>query len=76
MESYDKIPTSDLLFNVSEIIAFLSQSTTLERGTVIMTGTPSGVAMGMKDQKYLQDGDEVEVSITQIGTLVNKMRFE
>lgn len=41
-----------------------------------MTGTPSGVAMGMKDQKYLQDGDEVEVSITQIGTLVNKMRFE
>lgn len=69
-------PTSDLLFNVSEIIAFLSQSTTLERGTVIMTGTPSGVAMGMKDQKYLQDGDEVEVSITQIGTLVNKMRFE
>lgn len=69
-------PTSDLLFKVSQIIAFLSQSTTLERGTVIMTGTPSGVAMGMKDQKYLQDGDEVEVCITQIGTLVNKMRFE
>lgn len=67
--------TDDLLFNVPKIIAFISQSTTLEAGTVIMTGTPSGVAMGMKEPKYLNNGDVVEVSIEQIGTLSNKMDF-
>lgn len=67
--------TNDLLFNVAKIIAFISQSTTLEKGTVIMTGTPSGVAMGMKEPKYLENGDLVEVSIEKIGTLSNKMKF-
>ncbi|EGW35560.1 uncharacterized protein SPAPADRAFT_146930 [Spathaspora passalidarum NRRL Y-27907] len=67
--------TDDLLFNVPKIIAFISQETTLEQGTVIMTGTPSGVAMGMKEPKYLKNGDEVEVEISQIGTLSNKMDF-
>ncbi|KAI5956626.1 hypothetical protein KGF57_003433 [Candida theae] len=68
--------TNDLLFNIPKIIAFISQSTTLEQGTVIMTGTPSGVAMGMKPSpKYLQNNDEVQVEISQIGTLSNKMDF-
>ncbi|KAG5418669.1 hypothetical protein I9W82_004197 [Candida metapsilosis] len=67
--------TDDLLFNVAKIISFISQSTTLEQGTVIMTGTPSGVAMGMKEPKYLKHNDEVEVEISQIGTLSNKMDF-
>ncbi|KAG5416684.1 hypothetical protein I9W82_005648 [Candida metapsilosis] len=67
--------TDDLLFNVAKIISFISQSTTLEQGTVIMTGTPSGVAMGMKEPKFLQHNDEVEVEISQIGTLSNKMDF-
>ncbi|RCK66978.1 Fumarylacetoacetate hydrolase domain-containing protein 2 [Candida viswanathii] len=68
--------TGDLLFSVSKIIAFLSQETTLEQGTVIMTGTPSGVCLGMKPPKYLQNGDEVKVAITEIGTLANKMDFQ
>lgn len=68
-------PTNDLLFNVAKIISFISQNTTLEQGTVIMTGTPSGVAMGMKEPKYLQNGDVVEVEISEIGTLSNKMDF-
>jgi 2-keto-4-pentenoate hydratase/2-oxohepta-3-ene-1,7-dioic acid hydratase in catechol pathway len=67
--------TDDLLFNVPKIISFISQSTTLEKGTVIMTGTPSGVAMGMKEPKYLQNGDVVSVYIDKIGTLSNKMSF-
>ncbi|KAK6460360.1 hypothetical protein DFJ63DRAFT_290462 [Scheffersomyces coipomensis] len=67
--------TDDLLFNVPKIIAFISQGTTLEKGTVIMTGTPSGVAMGMKSPKYLNHNDVVEVSIEKIGTLHNKMDF-
>jgi 2-keto-4-pentenoate hydratase/2-oxohepta-3-ene-1,7-dioic acid hydratase in catechol pathway len=41
-----------------------------------LTGTPSGVAMGMKEPKYLNDGDVVEVSITRLGSVKNKMVFE
>lgn len=66
--------TSDLLFGVKDIVSFVSQGTTLEQGTVIMTGTPSGVAMGMKPQpRYLQDGDVVKVSIDKLGSVQNKM---
>jgi 2-keto-4-pentenoate hydratase/2-oxohepta-3-ene-1,7-dioic acid hydratase in catechol pathway len=68
--------TSDLLFGVREIISFISQGTTLEKGTVIMTGTPAGVAMGMKPPRYLTDGDVVEVAIQHLGSVRNKMVFE
>lgn len=67
--------TSDLLFGVKRIVSFLSQGTTLETGTLIMTGTPAGVAMGMKPPKYLKDGDQVEVRIGGLGSLKNKMKF-
>ncbi|EXJ56368.1 uncharacterized protein A1O5_12635 [Cladophialophora psammophila CBS 110553] len=67
--------TSDLLFGVRKIVSFLSQGTTLETGTLIMTGTPAGVALGMKVPKYLTDGDEVEVKIGGLGSLKNKLRF-
>ncbi|OGM40721.1 fumarylacetoacetate hydrolase family protein [Aspergillus bombycis] len=68
--------TSDLLFNVPHLISFLSQGTTLEKGTIIMTGTPSGVAMGMTPPKYLKAGDIVEVSIEGLGSTKNIMAFE
>lgn len=68
--------TSDLRFNVKEIIAFLSQGTTLEKGTVVMTGTPSGVGMGRKPPVYLQNGQVVEVRIEKLGSIKNRMRFE
>nr|XP_036586894.1 fumarylacetoacetate hydrolase family protein [Colletotrichum truncatum]KAF6797451.1 fumarylacetoacetate hydrolase family protein [Colletotrichum truncatum] len=68
--------TGDLLFGVEEIVSFCSQGTTLEAGTVILTGTPSGVAMGIKPPKYLNDGDVVEVRISKLGGVKNKMAFE
>jgi 2-keto-4-pentenoate hydratase/2-oxohepta-3-ene-1,7-dioic acid hydratase in catechol pathway len=68
--------TNDLLFGVKRIISFVSQGTTLEAGTVIMTGTPAGVAMGMKVPKYLKDGDMVEVEIEHLGRTRNVMSFE
>jgi len=69
--------TNDLLFGVRDIISFLSQGTTLEKGTVIMTGTPAGVAMGMKPSpRYLNDGDVVEVRIQGLGSCKNRMVFE
>ena len=68
--------TNDLLFNVNMIVSFISQGTTLEKGTVIMTGTPAGVAMGMKEPRWLKDGDVVEVRIEGLGKVENKMVFE
>lgn len=68
--------TSDLRFDVEDIIAFLSQGTTLESGTVIMTGTPSGVGLGRNPPVYLKNGQTVEVSIEKLGIVKNKMVFE
>jgi 2-keto-4-pentenoate hydratase/2-oxohepta-3-ene-1,7-dioic acid hydratase in catechol pathway len=69
--------TDDLLFGVRAIISFLSQGTTLEKGTVILTGTPAGVAMGMKPKpQYLKDSDVVEVRIEGLGSCKNRMVFE
>ncbi|KAJ3493420.1 hypothetical protein NLG97_g4743 [Lecanicillium saksenae] len=75
-EERQNSPTNDLLFGVKELVSFCSQGTTLEVGTVILTGTPSGVAMGMKEPKYLKDGDEVEVRISHLGSVRNRMVFE
>lgn len=75
-EERQSSPTNDLLFGVKEVVSFCSQGTTLEPGTVILTGTPSGVAMGMTEPKYLQDGDVVEVQISQLGSVKNRMVFE
>ncbi|KAH7323194.1 hypothetical protein B0I35DRAFT_459318 [Stachybotrys elegans] len=75
-EERQNTSTGDLLFGVEEIISFVSQGTTIEAGTIILTGTPSGVAMGMKEPKYLNDGDVVEVSISGLGNVKNVMAFE
>ncbi|KAI9026367.1 fumarylacetoacetate hydrolase family protein [Hyaloraphidium curvatum] len=69
-------PTSDLIFSVPKIISFLSAGYTLLPGTVIMTGTPSGVGMAMGPDALLKDGDVVDVSITGLGTLSNRMVHE
>ena len=68
--------TDDLIFNVQEIIAFVSQGTTLEAGTVIMSGTPGGVGISAGNSRPLKNGDEVKVFVEQIGTLYNTMRYE
>jgi 2-keto-4-pentenoate hydratase/2-oxohepta-3-ene-1,7-dioic acid hydratase in catechol pathway len=75
-EERQNTSTGDLLFGVEDIVSFISQGTTIEAGTIVLTGTPSGVAMGMKEPKYLNDGDVVEVSITKLGAVKNKMVFD
>lgn len=64
-------PTADLIFDVPALIEFLSGSTTLEPGTVILTGTPSGVGMARQPPRWLQAGDVVTVEIDGIGALTN-----
>lgn len=68
--------TSDMIFSVFELIEFLSQGMTLLPGTVILTGTPSGVGFIQKPPIYLKPGDKVEVIIEQIGTLSNPVVTE
>ena len=68
--------TSDLCFGVKKLVSFFSTGQTLEAGSLIMTGTPGGVGIGMKPQKWLKDGDEVVVEIEGIGKVSNIMQFE
>jgi 2-keto-4-pentenoate hydratase/2-oxohepta-3-ene-1,7-dioic acid hydratase (catechol pathway) len=71
------LPSSDHIFNVRQIIAFLSQGTTLEPGSIILTGTPKGVGYVQKPPVYLKDGDRVSVWIGGgIGSLVNNVTEE
>ena len=65
--------TSDLLFGVPAIIETLCASLTLHPGDVIATGTPSGVALGMTPQKFLNVGDVMEAEVEGIGILRNKI---
>ncbi|KAJ5727516.1 fumarylacetoacetate hydrolase family protein [Penicillium malachiteum] len=67
--------TSDMILNIGEIIMHLSRATTLRQGTVIMTGTPEGVALSMKPPAWVCDGDEVEVIIEGLGSIKNKYCF-
>jgi 2,4-diketo-3-deoxy-L-fuconate hydrolase len=59
--------THKMVFNVYYIIHYLSQFMTLEAGDLILTGTPPGVALGMKEPAYLKAGDVVELSIEGLG---------
>lgn len=68
--------TAGMIFSVAELVAFLSGSTTLYPGTLIFTGTPSGVGMARKPPVFLQPGDEVEVEITGLGVLHNPVEAE
>ncbi|KAK4126603.1 hypothetical protein N657DRAFT_654920 [Parathielavia appendiculata] len=70
-------PLTDLIFSVPKIVSFLSQGTTLPKGTVIITGTPAGVGFAHKPQELLHDGDEFVVEILpHIGSLYNVMQNE
>ncbi len=63
--------TSDMIFTVAQIIAFVSLDTTLLPGTVILTGTPQGVGFARKPPVFMQPGDRVACEIESIGVLEN-----
>ena len=63
--------TDDMIFDVPTLIEFLSASTELAPGTVILTGTPHGVGMARTPPVFLKDGDSVSIEIEGIGTLTN-----
>jgi 2-keto-4-pentenoate hydratase/2-oxohepta-3-ene-1,7-dioic acid hydratase in catechol pathway len=63
--------TSDMIFDVPTLIEFLSASTVLAAGTVILTGTPHGVGFAHNPPLFLQPGDSVSIEIDGIGRLTN-----
>jgi len=68
--------TSNLIFGVPQLIAFLSSVMTLEPGDLISTGTPAGVGFARKPPRWLLPGDEVAVQVEGIGRLVNPVVAE
>jgi len=68
--------TNQVIFNVEELLAYISQVMTLEPGDLIFTGTPPGVGVARKPPIYLKDGDNVEVEIEGLGVLKNSVRQE
>lgn len=73
-EKMQETGTGDMIWTVRQIIAHLSRGTTLRKGTVIMTGTPSGV--GFFRNQFLKDGDIVTVEVEGLGAVSNKIVFE
>lgn len=59
--------TADMIFGVAEIVSYMSRFFTLLPGDVIATGTPSGVGMGMKPQRFLRPGDTMSVEVEGLG---------
>ncbi len=70
-ETMQDSSTSQMIFGVAELVAFLSRYITLEPGDVIATGTPPGVGFARKPPVYLKDGDVVEVEVEGLGVLSN-----
>jgi 2-keto-4-pentenoate hydratase/2-oxohepta-3-ene-1,7-dioic acid hydratase in catechol pathway len=68
--------TSDLIFSCIQLVSYISQCMTLFAGSIIMTGTPSGVGMGRKPPVWLRNGDSVTVEIEGIGQLTNPVQLE
>jgi 2-keto-4-pentenoate hydratase/2-oxohepta-3-ene-1,7-dioic acid hydratase in catechol pathway len=68
--------TAAMIFSVAEVIAFASETMTLEPGDLIATGTPAGVGFTREPPVFLQDGDEVTVEIEGVGVITNPVRRE
>ena len=65
--------TSDFIFDVGYLMAWLSRYVTLEVGDLIFTGTPGGVGDSMDPPTYLRDGQIVEITVESVGTLRNRI---
>lgn len=72
-ETRQKATTADLIFDIPTIIETISAGITLQPGDIIATGTPVGVGIGFTPPRFLTTGDVVEISISKLGTLSNRI---
>lgn len=75
-ETMQDARSSDMIHSPAAIVSFLSHQFTLLPGTLILTGTPEGVGMARNPPRFLRPGDELQVEIESIGTLVNSVVAE
>ncbi|TXB96582.1 hypothetical protein FocTR4_00011889 [Fusarium oxysporum f. sp. cubense] len=68
--------TSDMIFGVYELLAYLSQGTTLEPGSILLTGTPEGIGYFRNPRICLGDGDLIQIQLQGVGTLTNRIHYE
>ena len=68
--------TTDLIFSIPVLVSFISHALTLERGDLILTGTPEGVGVFREPKLSLADGDVVEIEVEGVGVLRNEVRAE
>jgi 2,4-didehydro-3-deoxy-L-rhamnonate hydrolase len=66
--------TANLIFGIDEIVSYASQTTTLEPGDLLLTGTPAGVGVFRDPKRLLEDGDTVTIEIEGLGELTNPVR--
>jgi 2-keto-4-pentenoate hydratase/2-oxohepta-3-ene-1,7-dioic acid hydratase in catechol pathway len=72
-ESRQRGQTANMIFTVRQLVAYVSRFMSLRAGDIISTGTPAGVAHGMKPPRYVQPGDVVEMGITRLGVQKNRI---
>jgi 2-keto-4-pentenoate hydratase/2-oxohepta-3-ene-1,7-dioic acid hydratase in catechol pathway len=72
-ESRQRGQTANMIFTVRQLVAYVSRFMSLRAGDIISTGTPAGVAHGMKPPRYVQSGDVVEMGITRLGVQKNRV---
>ena len=68
--------TSKMIFNINYVLSYLSNFMSLQPGDIITTGTPFGVGMGIKPPKYLKSGDEIKLTIDNLGEQFHKVKME
>lgn len=75
-EAMQSSNTRELVFDAPALVAYVSSFTRLRPGDIILSGTPGGVALGMAEPRFLNDGDVVETRIEGLGELRNVVRFD
>ena len=75
-ETVQDSSTANLIFGIDEIVSYITQTSTLEEGDLILTGTPAGVGVFSDPQRLLQPGDEITIEIDGLGSLTNPVIAE
>jgi len=75
-ETVQDSTTANLIFGIDEVISYVSRTSTLEAGDLILTGTPAGVGVFRDPQRLLAAGDEITIEIDGVGSLTNPVVAE
>ena len=75
-ETVQDSTTANLIFGIDEVVSYVSRTSTLEQGDLILTGTPAGVGVFRDPPRLLQPGDEITIEIDGVGSITNPVRAE